>query len=310
MCVCIYIFMYVCIHNMCDNTRGCHFQLARYRVWFCQSMALRVPEPACTRWWLPWGHMLGSQWTATVWIETPRILSNSESIQTSTGLLQHWDQLKKSEVEQPEFTELAEEINTLLGLRSPPEHPCLSLQQNSAVILPRRRFLFHFGISTLEDGETLVQSSELIFEMSLKILNILNIWNTFQEIPSSRASGARTWRGLSRACARASKEQAPNGLDEGHDGAGGYPNGHGMNGKDRPRKLSTEGLMFNMRGDLRQCEGHRTTRVRSWFPCLLGQKMAHWCVALARVWPSDKKPPFKLSIAGSQYLKDPESDTW
>lgn len=110
-------------------------------------------------------------------------------------------------VEQPEFTELAEEINCLLGLRSPPE----------------------------------------------------------------------TWRGLSRACARASKEQAPNGLDgghDGHDGAGGYPNGtaNGMNGKE---------TFDNVKG-----------------------------IAQPGVWPSDKKPPFKLSIAGSWNGFVPDEMEW
>eukprot|EP00434_Breviolum_minutum_P017532 symbB.v1.2.015474.t1/scaffold1156.1/size134879/4 len=107
-------------------------------------------------------------------------------------------------VEQPEFTELAEEINSLLGLRSPPE----------------------------------------------------------------------TWRGLSRACARASKEQVPNGLDGGDGAGGGYPNStaNGMNGKE---------TFDNVKG-----------------------------IAQPGVWPSDKKPPFKLSIAGSWNGFVPDDMEW
>lgn len=99
-------------------------------------------------------------------------------------------------VERPEFTELAEEINGLLGLRSPPE----------------------------------------------------------------------TWRGLSKACARASKEQASNGLDEMQTAY--------TNGKDKETYDNVKGI------------------------------------PQPGVWPSGKKPPFRLSIAGSWNSFMPDAMEW
>mmetsp|Transcript_62045 Transcript_62045/g.116009 ORF Transcript_62045/g.116009 Transcript_62045/m.116009 type:complete len:443 (-) Transcript_62045:77-1405(-) len=101
-------------------------------------------------------------------------------------------------VERPEFTDLAEEINSLLGLRSPPE----------------------------------------------------------------------TWRGLSKACARASKEQASNGLDEIQ------PNGYAANGRDKETYDNVKGI------------------------------------SQPGVWPSNKKPPFRLSIAGSWNSFVPDTMEW
>ena len=75
-----------------------------------------------------------------------------------------------------------------------------------------------------------------------------------------------------------------------------------------PRNNSRSGK----RGDLWQCQGHRATRVPT--PLLLVFPQCSWpektandfdmlqLHSIARVWPSDKKPPFKLSIAGSRHL--------
>ncbi|CAJ1363932.1 unnamed protein product [Effrenium voratum] len=113
---------------------------------------------------------------------------------------------KWNKVEQPEFTDLAEEINSLLGLRSPPE----------------------------------------------------------------------TWRGLSRACARASKEQVPTGLDGLDGGSNGYPGGKAM-----PNGMSGKETYDNVKG-----------------------------IAQPGVWPSDRDPPFKLSIAGSWNGFVPDEMEW
>eukprot|EP00931_Biecheleriopsis_adriatica_P085263 TRINITY_DN5959_c0_g1_i1.p1 TRINITY_DN5959_c0_g1~~TRINITY_DN5959_c0_g1_i1.p1 ORF type:complete len:350 (+),score=84.67 TRINITY_DN5959_c0_g1_i1:272-1321(+) len=103
-------------------------------------------------------------------------------------------------VEEPEFTELAEEINCLLGLRSPPE----------------------------------------------------------------------TWRGLSKACARASHEQATLALE------------------DAPAATDTARPVHSGKETFDNIKG----------------------ISQPGVWPADKKPPFKLSIAGSFLDFVPKDMEW